>query len=201
MGVDQILELDLSNLTQEGLALIDEQLGSIEDELKKAGKKPKQKKREKQTKKQTEKEIKEADKKTEKKREKEAKEQKKQNQKITQEFVTLQKSASPGAIISQVKNAAPILAPVFIATGLFTDAILKSDEIAKRFVDSADNRINLFVSLQEQALIDNSLQQVIYTTEAGGTSPRDSYNTFNLYDRQVTQDGINTDLNDIGSLD
>jgi len=201
MAVDKILELDLSNLTQEGLQMIDEQLGSIEDELKKAGKKPKQKKREKQTKKRTENQIKDADKKAGKKKEKEAKEQKKQNQKITQEFATLQKNASPAAIISQVKSAAPVLAPVFIATGLFTAAILKSDEIAKKFVDSADTRINLFVDRQEQALIDNLLQQVIYTTAVGSTSPRDSYNSFNINDRQITQDAINSDLYTLESFD
>ena len=199
MAVDKILELDLSNLTQEGLQMIDEQLGSIEDELKKAGKKPKttQKKKEKKA---TDK-IKKEEKKAEKKKQREKQEEEKQNKELLNTVADIKKGVSPANIISQVKGAAPVLAPVFIATGLFTAAILKSDEIAKRFVDSADNRINLFVSLQEQALIDNSLQQVIYTTEAGGTSPRDSYNSFNIFDRQTTRDGINSDLSSLRNLD
>jgi len=199
MAVDKILELDLSNLTQEGLTMIDEQLGSIEDELKKAGKKPKatQKKKEKKA---TDK-IKKEEKKAEKKKQREKQEEEKQNKELLNTVADIKKGVSPANIISQVKSAAPVLAPIFIATGLFTDAILKSDEIAKRFVDSADNRIDLFVNLQEQALIDNSLQQVIYTTRVGSTSPRDSYNTFNIYDRQVIRDGINSDLNSVGALD
>jgi len=201
MAVDKTLEIDLSNLNEAGLAKLDEQFGIFEENLKKVGRKSTKPKQKKILKKEITKETEQSDKKTKKQLLKQQKLQERENRQILDQFTKLQGTANPAAILSQIKNAAPVLAPLFIATGLFTDAILKSDEIAKRFVDSADNRINIFVSLQEQALVDNSLQQVIYTTEAGGTSPRDSYNTFNLYDRQVTQDGINTDLNDIGSLD
>jgi len=201
MAVDKILELDLSKLTEEGLAMIDEQLGSVEEQLKKVGKKPTTAKQKKRGKKLIEEETKKSDKKTKKKITDLEKDQKKTNTQIFEEFSAVQKSVNPAAILGQMKTAVPVLAPLFIATGLFTDAILKSDQIAKRFVDSADNRINLFVSLQEEALVANSLQQVIYTTTAGGTSPRDAYNSFNVFDRNVIEDGINSDLSDVGSLD
>ena len=191
MAVDQILELDLSKLTAEGLALIDKQLGSIEEELKKAGKKPKQKQQKKGLLSQFEKQ----DQKTEKKLEKLQKQLEfnsisgKQSQNLKNKlfkggkFSNILKMAQnpTGFIGTTLFRMLPVMGAVIAATKIIADLIKKVDDFQKKFVDSVDDRIDLFRSKQQQALIQAGLAQEIFTTTAGGTEPRDSYNTFEQF--------------------
>lgn len=190
MAVDKILELDLSNLTPEGLAMIDDQLGSIEDELKKAGKKPKQKQQKKGLLSKFEKQ----DEKTEKTLAKLQKQlefdaiSSKQSRNLKGKLFpsnvlsNILKLQNPTAFFgSTLLKMIPALGAILAVTGVFIALTKKVDDFQKKFVDSVDGRIDLFRSKQQQALIQAGLAQAIFTTEAGGTEPRDAYNTFEQF--------------------
>ena len=191
MAVDKILELDLSNLTAEGLAMIDEQLGSIEDELKKAGKKPKTKQQKKSLLSKFEKQ----DEKTEKTLAKLRKQlefdsiSSKQSNNLKDrlfkgaKFSNILKMAQnpTGFIGTTLFRMIPVMGAVIAATKIFADLAKKVDDFQKKFVDSVDDRIDLFRTKQQQALIQAGLAQEIFTTTAGGTEPRDAYNTFEQF--------------------
>jgi len=190
MAIDKILELDLSNLTQEGLALIDEQLGSIEDELKKAGKKPKA-----QQKKSLLSKFEKEDEKTEKRLEKLRKQiefesvSSKQSNNLKAKLFEktnlsniLKMGQNPTSFFgSTLLKMIPVLGTILAVTGVFVALAKKVDDFQKKFVDSVDDRIDLFRTKQQQALIQAGLAQEIFTTTAGGTEPRDAYNTFEQF--------------------
>ena len=191
MAVDKILELDLSNLTAEGLALIDEQLGSIEDELKKAGKKPKAQQKKKGLLSKFEKQ----DEKTEKRLAKLQKQLEfdsisgKQSKNLKDRLFQgtnlsniLKLGQNPTSFFSStLLKMIPVLGTILAVTGVFVALAKKVDDFQKKFVDSVDDRIDLFRSKQQQALIQAGLAQEIFTTSAGGTEPRDAYNTFEQF--------------------
>ena len=158
MAVDKILELDLSNLTPEGLQMIDKQFGEIEDKLKKSGKKPN------------------------------AQRIKKQAQNIKEKIfprkvlTNILKLQNPTAFLtSNLLKMLPALGAILAVTGVFVALTKKVDDFQKKFVDSVDDRIDLFRNKQQQALIQAGLAQAIFTTSAGGTEPRDAYNTFEQF--------------------
>jgi len=86
-------------------------------------------------------------------------------------------------------------------SGFFVNELLKLDKLAKKFLDIADTRISIFVKRQEQARLENHLDQIIYTTKAGTASPRDSYNSFNSYDRVLKQVAKDRNASSIGGVD
>lgn len=189
MAVDKILELDLSNLTQEGLAMIDDQLGSIEDELKKAGKKPKA-----QQKKGLLSKFEKQDEKTEKTLAKLQKQlefdaiSSKQSNNLKDKLFpknilsNVLKLQNPTSFFSStLLKMIPALGAIIGTTGIFLALSKKVDDFQKKFVDSVDGRIDLFRNKQQQALIQAGLAQEIFTTEAGLTEPRDAYNTFEQF--------------------
>ena len=191
MAVDKILELDLSNLTAEGLQLVDKQFGEIENELKKAGKKPKPKAGKKGLLSKLDKkdeQIEKRFKKLQKQMEFDAISNKQSNNLKGKLF----KGAKFSNILKMAQNPTsfigttlfrmiPVMGAVIAATKIFADLIKKVDDFQKEFVDSVDNRIDLFRNKQQQALIQAGLAQEIFTTSAGGTEPRDAYNTFEQF--------------------
>lgn len=62
----------------------------------------------------------------------------------------------------------------------------KLDRFFKKFIPIIDNRINQLRKVVEQAHIRAGDTQLILTTEAGGTSPREAYNTFNEFNTNRT---------------
>jgi len=190
MAVDKILELDLSNLTAEGLQLIDKQFGEIEEELKKAGKKPTSKAQKKGLLSKFEKQ----DEKTEKTLAKLQKQlefdtiSSKQSKNLKGKLFTgkvlsnILKLQNPISFFgSTLLKMLPQLGAILAVTGVFIALTKKVDDFQKEFVDSVENRIDLFRNKQQQALIQAGLAQAIFTTSAGGTEPRDAYNTFEQF--------------------
>lgn len=103
--------------------------------------------------------------------------------------------------ISQFKTSLPVIGPILAVSGFFINQLLKLDILAKKFLDIADTRISVFVDRQDQARLDAHLDQIIYTTKAGTASPRDSYNSFNDYDRVLKQEGIDRNASSTGGVD
>lgn len=149
---------------------------------------------------------------TDKEKEKEQKETKKQLDKLkeskdkkTDELETVEEfldgKGGTNFFLSKFKSSLPIIGPILAVSSFFVNELLKLDALAKKFLDIADTRINVFVDRQEQARLDTHLEQIIYTTKAGTTAPRDSYNSFNNYDRVLKIQGRDRDASSIGGVD
>jgi len=96
--------------------------------------------------------------------------------------------------VTEFKTAIPFITPILLATGFFVSKLLALDKLNKKFIDIADTRISRFIGRQQRALLESRQIQTIYTTAAGGTSPRDSYNSFNDFDRSVINNGVDRDV-------
>lgn len=167
MGVDKVLEIDLSQLTQEGANQLVEQFDDIiKNTPESKGKTSKIK------------------------------------QKIQENTNTL-KNLNLGNLLSFGKNPigfiggfatklVPFLAPALLATGAIAAIIKKIDDFQKKFIDTIDDRITLARSKENQARIQAGLDQLIITTSAGSTEPRDAYNTFREFNEN--QSRIETDF-------
>ncbi len=200
MGVDNTLEVvyDLASLNEaqaQQLITANEQvIKSAESQKKKSKKKSKQ-----LTDKEKDKEQKETEKRLDKLKETESKVKDIENSEIVEELLGSKGGAN--FFISQFKSSLPIIGPILAVSSFFINELLKLDALSKKFLDIADTRINTFVNRQQQALLDNHLEQVIYTTKAGTTAPRDSYNSFNNYDRVLKVEGKDRDASSIGGVD
>lgn len=86
------------------------------------------------------------------------------------------------SIMKSIKILGPILSAVAIATFIL-DELIKTDKFLKKFIDVADARINKFRTLQDQANVQAGLEQRIYTTASGTLDPRESSNTFEIFNR------------------
>lgn len=75
----------------------------------------------------------------------------------------------------------PFIGAALAATGIIAALIKRVDDFQKEFVNNVDGRINLFRSREQQAQIQAGLQQLIITSTPGGANPRDSYNTFEVF--------------------
>ncbi len=68
------------------------------------------------------------------------------------------------------------------AQALITE-IEKIDRFFKKFIPIIDDRINQLRPVEQQAHIRAGDTQLILTTQAGGTEPREAYNTFNEFNK------------------
>lgn len=69
---------------------------------------------------------------------------------------------------------------------LIIEQVAKLDAFFKAFVDRVDTRVNQLRDKQQEAGIQAGDVQLTVTTEAGGTDPRESYNTFNEFNTNQT---------------
>lgn len=174
MGVDTKITYDLTQLTAEDATALADQ---FEDIIKQDTEEKKQTKQ---------KEVKDIS-----------------SREIAEEF-PVQDIGSQGGIsffVNQFKSSLPLIGPILLASAFFIGNLLKLDKIEKKFRDIADTRISVFVDRQEQAKLDDHLSQTIYTTTAGTSQPRDSYNSFNDYDRILKRDGTERNSSTIGGVD
>lgn len=199
MGVDKKLEIvyDLASLNEDQASQL---ISANESVIKSAqDQKKKQKKSKQLSEKEKEKEQKETDKQLDKLKETESKDKETDTLETVEEL--LDGKAGANFFLSQFKTSIPIIGPILAVSSFFINELLKLDALSKKFLDIADTRINTFVDRQEQALLDNHLEQIIYTTKAGTISPRDSYNSFNNYDRVLKIEGRDRDASSIGGVD
>lgn len=150
-----------------------------------------------------EKEQKETDKRLDELEKEQDKSDELKNAEIAEELPLDQLGAQSGLsfFIRQFKSSLPVIGPIIAVSSFFVNELLKLDALNKKFLDIANTRINAFVDRQQQALLDNHLEQIIYTTKAGTTAPRDSYNSFNNYDRVLKIEGRDRDASSIGGVD
>ena len=190
MGVDKQITYDLTQLTAESANALADQ---FEDIIKKETKAKKKKKKLKDEEKEEEKEEKKTKSKVKDISSKE----------VAEEFPVTDIGTQGGIsfFVNQFKSSLPLITPILIASAFFITHLLKLDKLEKKFIDIADTRISIFVDRQEQARLDNHLEQTIYTTKAGTAIPRDSYNSFNEYDRVLKKDGIDRNASTIGGVD
>lgn len=188
MGVDQILQIDLSKLTAEGLAMIDEQMGNVEDQLKKAGKKPKQKQKSLLSK------FDKQDEKTEKKFAKLQKQlefdlisKKGKKGKLSKLFGDqasfkniAQMGLNPrGFIGGLLKKGIPGFGAAVAATAIIVAILKKFDDLEKKFTDKINTKRNADRDNREVARIQAGLAQDVFSAGPGVYDPRDTYNSLN----------------------
>ncbi len=93
---------------------------------------------------------------------------------------------NPIGFITSIMKVVPILGGILTALAIakfIVDELIKIDTFLKKFIDVADERINKFRTLQDQANVQAGLSQRIYTTASGTLDPRESYNTFEIFNR------------------
>ncbi len=153
--------------------------------------------------KEREKEQKETEKRLDELEKQQSKSDELKTEEIAEELPLDQLGAQSGLnfFINQFKSSLPIIGPIIAVSSFFINELLKLDALSKKFLDIADTRINSFIDRQQQALLDNHLEQIIYTTKAGTSAPRDSYNSFNNYDRVLKIEGRDRDASSIGGVD
>jgi len=199
MAVEKTLEVtyDLAALNEEQASQL---INANETVIKSAeSQKKKQKKAKQLTDKEKDKEQKKTDKQLDKLKEKESKDKETDTLDTVEDF--LDGKAGSNFFLSKFKSSLPIIGPILAVSSFFVNELLKLDALAKKFLDIADTRISIFVDRQEQARLDTHLEQTIYTTKAGTSAPRDSYNSFNDYDRVLKIEGRDRDASSIGGVD
>jgi hypothetical protein len=199
MGVKKTLNViyDLATINEQQSSQL---ISANEDIIKSAeSQKKKQKNAKKLTDKEKEKEQKNTDKRLDKLKEIKSKDKETDTLDTVEEF--LDGKAGANFFLSKFKSSLPIIGPILAVSSFFINELLKLDVLTKKFLDIADTRISVFVNRQEQARLDTHLDQIIYTTKAGTSAPRDSYNSFNSYDRVLKIEGRDRDASSIGGVD
>jgi len=180
MAVDKILEIqyDLASINQEQAQKLIKANDKI---LKQAQKEKKSQQKTKQTKK--------------------AKDITKRE--LAEEFPVDQLSGTKGInlFVNQFKTAIPFITPVLIASSFFISKLLNLSKLNKKFIDIADDRISVFITRQQQALLESRQIQTIYTITPGTSEVRDSYNSFNDFDNALTRNGVERDTSSFGGVD
>jgi len=180
MAVNKTLELvyDLSSINQEQANNL---IKANDNVIKQAQKQKKKKQKTKQTKK--EKQI--------------------TKREFAEEFPVDQLSGTKGInlFVNQFKTAIPLITPILLASGFFISKLLNLSKINKKFIDIADDRISVFISRQQQALLESRQIQTIYTITPGTSEVRDSYNSFNDFDNALTRNGVERDTSSFGGVD
>lgn len=97
-----------------------------------------------------------------------------------------------GFITGQVTKLIPFIGTALVVTGVIAEFIRRVDAFQKQFVDRVDDRISIFRTKEQQALVQAGLQQLIITSAAGSAEPRDAYNTFQEFN--TNQQRIETDF-------
>jgi len=186
MAVDQILEIDLNNLTPQSLDKIDKQvdriLGEFENRDTRSIKQsfmdplliPKTQKEE-------------------------------GLRKIfgRQTFSNILRIGSNplGFIQGSVVKLIPFIGTALAATGIFAALIKRVDDFQKKFVDNVDGRIDLFRSKETQAQTQAGLQQIIITSASGSAEPRDAYNTFAVFNEDQSRIEADFRIRDTAGVD
>ncbi len=88
-----------------------------------------------------------------------------------------------GSLLQKIPG--PLIIAIPIITEIF-NRLKKIDDEQKRFIESEDNRVTQRRA-EDTARINAGLQQVILTTSAGGAEPRDSYNSFRIFNENQSQ--------------
>ena len=200
MGVDKTLEVvyDLASLNEQQAS----QLINANEQVIKSAESQKKKQKGKQKGKQlTDKQKEKEEKATQKQLDKLEKTEKKETDTLDTIEEFLDGKSGANFFLSKFKSSLPVIGPILAVSSFFVNELLKLDSLAKKFLDIADTRINAFVDRQEQARLDTHLDQIIYTTKAGTSAPRDSYNSFNNYDRVLKEEGKDRDASSIGGVD
>ena len=203
MGVDTVLEIDFSQLTKKDSQQLVTKFDEVIKKTTKENTKLKKKRKELTKKQKESEEEKTKEKLSAFKDNKKSKVKDIQNLEIVEGLTSTEIGVQGGLnfFISQFKTSLPVIGPIIAVSGFFINELLKLDVLAKKFLDIADTRISVFVDRQDQARLDAHLDQIIYTTKAGTASPRDSYNSFNDYDRFLKQDGTDRNASSIGDVD
>lgn len=102
---------------------------------------------------------------------------------------------------SFAKQLVPILGPALLAAGVIAAVIRKIDNFQKQFIDRVDDRIDVFRSKEQQALIQAGLTQLIITTSTGGAEPRDAYNTFAVFNENQSKIESEFQIRNISGVD
>lgn len=92
----------------------------------------------------------------------------------------------PVGYMTNLLKFIPILGGVLTAAAIanfILDEIIKIDRFFKKFIDRVDERIDQLRSAQQRAEIGAGQQQLIVTTRAGSVNARDTYNTYELFNR------------------
>lgn len=96
---------------------------------------------------------------------------------------------NPKGYVSRVARTIPFIGGL-VAIAEFGQAVLseleKLDDFFKKFIPNIDTLTNQLRKIEEQANVRAGNNQLITTTEAGGTSARESYNTFNEFNKNRT---------------
>ena len=88
---------------------------------------------------------------------------------------------NPVAFATNVLKSIPFIGGVIAFADfakIIIDEVVKLDAFFKAFVDKIDDRVNQLRDKVQEANIRAGNTQLITTTAAGGTEPRESYNTF-----------------------
>lgn len=159
MVVDKILEVDLTSLTKDDAkSLVDNFEGLIDDIERQPKRKTKKSKAELE----------------------------KNQDKRFKDFIKNNSQNFGGFVISNLKTAIPQLTAILIATTIIQSILKQINEIQSRFTENVDERINIALDNAQQARVDANLQQIIITNSDGSTNPRNSYNSLNESDANVS---------------
>lgn len=120
-----------------------------------------------------------------------------------QNFKNFIKNNSQGftSLITNTIKSNPAVGVAIAATAIIISIVKRIDEIQKKFVENVDERINIALSNRDQALVDANLQQIIITNGDGSTNPRNSYNTLNESDANISFTESNYRMENISGFD
>ncbi len=93
---------------------------------------------------------------------------------------------SPGGFMMGIMKGLPILGGILAAKEIaefIVNEIGKIDRFFKVFIDRVDTRFDQLRSAQLQAEIGAGITQLIVTTQAGNVDARESYNTFDVFNK------------------
>lgn len=165
MAVDKILEIDLTKLTPASLKRIDDQVQDIINALEETGGRAPVPGQSTETTSKTDKED--------------------NLRKVfgRETFSNLLSVGSNplGFVQGQVTKLIPVIGTALLVAGAIAEVVKRINAFQAEFVDNVDDRINKFRAKEETARIQAGLTQLIITTKAGSSEPRDAYNTFSEF--------------------
>lgn len=186
MAVDQVLEIDLNNLTPQSLEAIDKQVDRILGQFENRDTRSVRDKF--------------ADPLTIPKTQKEEGLRKIFGRQTFSNLVGI--GTNPlGFVQGTVTKLIPFIGTALAATGVIAALIKSVDDFQKKFVDNVDGRIELFRSKETQAQIQAGLQQVIITSSSGSAEPRDAYNTFAVFNENQSRIEADFRIRDTAGVD
>jgi hypothetical protein len=100
-----------------------------------------------------------------------------------------------------VTRLIPFIGTALLVTGVVADFVKKVDEFQKEFVNNVDGRIDLFRSKETQARIQAGLEQLIITSASGSVEPRDAYNTFTIFNENQSKIETEFRIRDTAGVD